>query len=372
MRQFFLCYFETTRQCNRNCRYCMSRLEAPPSEPELTAEEIKRCVLDEVKRYSPDSAVAFSGGEFLMRSDALELLTYNSARLGLWSFINTNGSSLTKERVKEIAQATGQKAIFVFPLNSIENKIHFWSRDDDVKTLVNASKACLKNDVPFFFLTTISKMNLGTLKATIQTLQKKGVPVLRAPFVLRGAGKHYRDLCFTRDDMEKIIYPTLRDNYLSYVSYTPFFASPELVAEKCSQMNVILGQLGCQAAKGFIGISTEGEVAPCVQLLDTAVTCGNVRRQSLYDILHHNELLRALRQRDSLKGKCGRCRYRPTCGGCRALAYYQSGDCFAEDPTCFFEPVDEHTRSEHEPVQNQNTERFIDFLKQNKPWASLF
>jgi AdoMet-dependent heme synthase len=350
----------------------MSRTDTPPAESELSTDEIKHRVLDEVKGYCPDAAVAFSGGEFLMRPDALEILAYNSTQLGLWSFINTNGSTLTKERVREVAQATGKKAIFVFPLNSIENKIHFWSRDDDVKTLVNASKACLKNDIPFFFLTTISKTNLGTLRDTLHTLQKKGVPVLRAPFVLRGAGQHYPELCFTREDMEKIIFPTLRDNYLSYVSYTPFFAAPEFIAEKCREMNVILGQLGCQAAKGFIGISTEGEVAPCVQMLDSAISCGNVRRQPLGEILRNNEILRALRDRTALKGKCGRCRYRQTCGGCRALAYYHSGDCFAEDPTCFFEPENDQTRSEFESIQNENTERFINFLKRNKPWASLF
>ena len=42
--------------------------------------------------------------------------------------------------------------------------------------------------------------------------------------------------------------------------------------------------------------------------------------------------------RNQLQGKCGRCRYKFTCGGCRAMALYENGDLMAEDPTCFFEP----------------------------------
>ncbi len=97
----------------------MSRRETPPDGPELTTEEIQRCVLDEVKRYSPDAAVAFTGGEFLLRPDALAILAYNSARLGLWSFINTSGSLLTADLVKRVKKAAAGKVIFVFSLNSI-------------------------------------------------------------------------------------------------------------------------------------------------------------------------------------------------------------------------------------------------------------
>lgn len=166
-------------------------------------------------------------------------------------------------------------------------------------------------------------------------------------------------------------HPALRDHWLSYVSYTPFFAAPEFIEKQCGS-DVILGQLGCQAAKGFIGVSAEGEVTPCVQLLDSAVSCGNVRDTPLLDIITKNETLVALRARNALTGKCGRCRYKHTCGGCRALAYYHSGDVFAEDPTCFFEPSDETTVSPLEPMQNRNAAKFIRFLRKHNPWKSLF
>lgn len=370
--KFFLCYFESTRRCNLNCRCCMSRPAKPERKNgELSTEEIKNLIIDEVKEYCSDAAIAFSGGEHLLRKDALEILEY-TAQAGVWSFINTNGTLLTKEKVRQIKKVTDNKIIFVFPLNSLDPQVHKCDRDDNLKTVVKAAKLCQKEKVNFFFILTITKNNLHTLKDTVSFLKTKQIPVLRSPFVPRGAGIFYPELSFTRQDMKEIIHPVLRDYCLSYVSYTPFFASPEFIQNKWQELNINLGQLGCQAAKGFVGISAEGNVAPCVQLLDSEVNCGNVRKESLLEILKNNNILNTLRDRNSLKGKCGICRYKHTCGGCRALAYYKTGDYLQEDPACFFEPTDENTRSEYEQIQNENTSKFIDFLLNKEPWSSLF
>ncbi|MBN2188603.1 MAG: hypothetical protein JW699_04050, partial [Chitinispirillaceae bacterium] len=92
----------------------------------------------------------------------------------------------------------------------------------------------------------------------------------------------------------------------------------------------------------------------------------------LSELFSTNPVLRALRESRGLKGRCGRCRYRVSCGGCRALAYYSSGDCFAEDPTCFYEPSGRHGRSEHEDEVGRNTRSFIEFVASNQPWRSIF
>lgn len=370
-KKFFLCYFETTRKCNLNCPYCMTNIAVPPEKKELTTGEIKQFVIDEVGKYCSHPAMAFSGGEFLLRSDSLELLQY-TAEKGMWSFINTNATLLDKSRIREIKKVTGNRVIFVLSLNSLESDIHEWSRDDSLNTVVKAAKLCYSEKINFFFIVTISKNNVHTLKKTVDFLKSKGVPVLRSPFVPRGKGKEHTELLLTPEDMRDFIHPVLRDYAYSYVSYTPIFTSPEFLEEKQKQLNVSLGQLGCQAAKGFVGINAEGDVAPCVQMLDSEVRCGNVRETPLLEILKHNEVLEAFRKRDRLKGKCGRCRYKHTCGGCRAVAYYKTGDCFEADPNCFFEPENEQTVSEYEAMQNINTEKFIKFISAHDPWKSLF
>lgn len=373
-KNFFLCYFETTRNCNLNCPYCMSRTDSDTkhvNKPELSTDEIKHLVIDEVRKYTSNGAIAFSGGEHLMRPDALEIIKYNT-KSGLWTFINTNGKLLTVPLLRKLKSITENRLIFVFPFNSVDLPVHQWSRDDELSTIIQASKLCEKEKVEYFYLVTISKNNLHVIDKTMHHLKMKQVPVLRAPFVPRGAGKSYPELIFSKDDMQNTIHQVLRNNYLSYISYTPFFASPDLLKNKWAELGISIGQLGCQAGKGFIGISAEGEVAPCVQLLDSKINCGNVRSIPLNQILTQDTILQKLRARDELKGKCGRCRYKHTCGGCRALAYYINNDILAEDPTCFFEPENETTKSEFETQQNVNVEQFIEFVKYNEPWNLLF
>ena len=101
--KFFMCYLETTRRCNLKCPFCMT--DSPKiSDNEMTLDEIKHLVIDELKKYSSKSAIAFSGGEFLLREDALDILSYNSSK-NMWSYINTNGILVKRDLVKEVRKA---------------------------------------------------------------------------------------------------------------------------------------------------------------------------------------------------------------------------------------------------------------------------
>jgi len=367
--EFFLCYFETTRRCNLSCPYCMSRPDKKPAGAELDTDEIKHLVLDEIKKFRPGAAVAFSGGEHLLREDALEIIAYNTS-LGLWSFLNTNGLLLDEGKLSELKRAAAERLVVVLPFNSVNGGVHEKTRNDSLRTVLEVSRRCEKLGVNYFYLLTVSRENVSTLAETMEYLKRRQVPVLRAPFVTRGAGSHFGDLLFSKYDMEKLIHPALTSNPLSFVSFTPFFASPELWRDAAPNGRLL--NLGCQAARSFAAINPEGDVAPCVQLLDSAASCGNVKERPLGDTLENHPVFRALRTREKHKGKCGRCRYKMTCGGCRALAFYHSGDIFAEDPTCFFEPGDEKEVSPCEEKETAQAKKFIDYIKYNEPWNLIF
>lgn len=369
---FFLCYFETTRTCNLACRYCMSRLPGPSAASELSTPEAKELVLDEIAKVSSNAAVAFSGGEHLLRPDAYELLAYAASK-GVWSFVNTNGKVLIEtDAIPKALRATGGKLIFVLPLNSVDAEVNRSTRNDDPSTVMKAAEKCRAEGAEYFFILTISRDNLPTLESTMKFLKLSRVPVLRAPFVTRGAGHSCSELFFDQKDMKEIIHPALTSNPLSYISFTPFFASPDMMAAVWKKYGVKISGLGCQAGRAFAAVGAEGGVVPCVQLLDSACTRGNVRERRLSEIIRDDTLFNSLRDRKSLGGKCGRCYYRDTCGGCRALAFYRNSDVLAEDPTCFFEPADPGTRSELEAAQTAKLGEFLEYLKFNKPWNSLF
>jgi len=86
---------------------------------------------------------------------------------------------------------------------------------------------------------------------------------------------------------------------------------------------------------GIVFVSHAGDVCPGEFF---RMPTGNIREDELIDIYRNAPLFRILRDPVWLKGKCGRCEFRSTCGGSRARAYAVAGDYRAEDPLCMYEP----------------------------------
>ena len=102
----------------------------------------------------------------------------------------------------------------------------------------------------------------------------------------------------------------------------------EAEAVNCALKNVNDG-------KGSVFINYRGEAFPSRFL---PLAGGDVTRQSLAEVYCDSPLFISLRDGARLKEKCGRCPARLVCGGSRARAYAMTGDLFASDPCCAFEP----------------------------------
>jgi radical SAM protein with 4Fe4S-binding SPASM domain len=89
------------------------------------------------------------------------------------------------------------------------------------------------------------------------------------------------------------------------------------------------------AGRGFVFVSHRGQVHPSGFLPNPA---GDVRRAPLPEIYREAELFAALRQPSRLQGRCGRCEFAAVCGGSRSRAYAMTGDVFAEEPWCGYDP----------------------------------
>lgn len=92
---------------------------------------------------------------------------------------------------------------------------------------------------------------------------------------------------------------------------------------------------GVNDGRGFVFVNHRGEVCPSRFL---PVSAGNLTSQSLAEVYCDSPLFTSLRDTSRLKGKCGRCPVRTVCGGSRARAYAVTGDMFASDPCCAYEP----------------------------------
>ncbi|MCL4747524.1 MAG: SPASM domain-containing protein, partial [Burkholderiaceae bacterium] len=86
----------------------------------------------------------------------------------------------------------------------------------------------------------------------------------------------------------------------------------------------------CLAGRRYFRITAQGQITPCPYIPDVA---GDLRRESLATIWETHPVFHRLRN-EVPTGKCGKCDYRYSCGGCRARALARYGDVMAEDPKC--------------------------------------
>ncbi len=357
-------YFEATRLCNLQCQACMTGSNdaervRQSRKQELSYDEIRELVLLPAQRLGV-MAVGWSGGEFLLRRDAFDLLRL-TVDLGYQCKVCSNGELLTRQRLRDIKEATRGRVTIALGLNSIDDR-NETTRDASPDRTIEVLELCKELKIDRHVIVTIGKHNADSFDKTIDYLVKRRISYNRSPLVGRGSGcDFFRDQAFDRDDLKEKFHPELRRHVNGYVSYTPFFLSPELHDQVSGGVrNGTVPHnppIGCWVGT-WLTLNAEGDVSACPVLLDV-LSAGNVRDKPLDRLVNESELFATLLDRSQLKGRCGQCRYQYTCGGCRAMAYFHTGDAMQEDPTCFFDPVDRNTVSEHEEETNRFFKKYL-------------
>jgi radical SAM protein with 4Fe4S-binding SPASM domain len=92
---------------------------------------------------------------------------------------------------------------------------------------------------------------------------------------------------------------------------------------------------GCGAGRFYMCLEPNGDMYPCVFFPHVAaMRVGNIFKDNFEQVWRRSELFWQIRNKDNLREHCGTCRYRYTCGGCRARAYNYFHDILAPDPGC--------------------------------------
>lgn len=113
--------------------------------------------------------------------------------------------------------------------------------------------------------------------------------------------------------------------------------SPKRMKEAHDNEGLLNGEIigGCSVSIDSMYIAQDGTVLLCPYL---PIHCGNVKKSPVKEIWRNSEAYQLARSiRGYLEGKCGRCELKYACGGCRANAYYESGNISGEDSGCWRE-----------------------------------
>ena len=315
--------WETTSACNLLCSYCRARATAEPDPNELDTKE-GLALIDDVALLKP--LLILSGGEPLLRPDIFLLARYAVSK-GLRVSLATNGTLLTPELVDEIV-SSGVSRVSI-SLDGSTPEDHDAVRGKGCYLRAMRGIENLRSRVDFQINFTITKRNAKDL-----------LPIFDLADSLEAKALHFFFLVPTGRGTEvDLISPEMQEELLRLIDLERSSRAIELQVTCAPQFARIArpgsGRRsgGCLAGTSFAFISRRGDVYPCGYL---PVLAGNVREQGFVDIWQNSVVFKALRER-KLKGKCGECSYRTTCGGCRARAFAKNGDYLESDPMCNYE-----------------------------------
>lgn len=350
----FLVVWDYTRKCNLNCKHCYSNARVAASSKELTTKE----ALDVVNQLADFGvvALAFSGGEPLARKDFFEVAK-NAVDSGLYVSLATNGTLLNKQTTRKLKDIGLHYVEISLDGSSPEVHDEFRGLKGAFEMTVAGLKNCVEEGLCASIAVTATKRNFKDVPKILDLAEKLGAErfaLFNFVPVGRGAELFPQDLS-PEEREETILF--LLNKLLSGSKVTILATAPQLArvavthqqnregeilmpmahmqTTKVSSKAKILADFigGCGAGRLYCSISPEGNVQPCVFL---PIKVGNLKGEKFGEIWLNSKIFNALRNRENLKGHCGKCNFKYICGGCRARAYAYNRDILTSDPGCIF------------------------------------
>ena len=164
-------FFSITNYCNKSCLYCYEKISNEKRNSSfITLDTIKRTMeyLYPSGRCN-NTRIYLTGGEPLAHENLLVIINYLrtfDAQIGIFS----NGSLLTNELARKLSDYN----IFMFlSLDSANSDTNDYIRGkNSFAEVMHASSILHANNIPFFFATTLSDINMCELNQLIPLAQQ--------------------------------------------------------------------------------------------------------------------------------------------------------------------------------------------------------
>jgi len=315
--------WELTAACNLSCQYCRASASHEPDQGELDTDEALR-FLESIAPLKP--MLILSGGEPLLRPD-LFVIIRRAVSLGVRVSLASNGTLITAKLAEEIA-ASGVSRVSI-SLDGADAAVHDLGRGQGSFERSMRGIENLRGLVGFQINFTVTRKNQSELTAIFELAERLGAAALHI-FFLVPTGRGREEDAISPEQQEELLRQITRevDRRTLEVQVT---CAPQYARLKKPGHG--RGSGGCLAGRKFVFVSRRGEVYPCGYL---PLRVGSIREKNFIEIWENSSQLQALRE-ERLKGRCGRCDYSMSCGGCRARAYALTGDYLQSDPSCRLE-----------------------------------
>lgn len=326
-------YFQwhITERCNKHCSHCYQNGHPVNDLPLSDLEKIIDCMDEALVKWDRQGSLSFTGGEPFIRQNELFTLMRRIDEIPRFEYydILTNGSLITDDVVHQLSNLSKLRRVQVSLEGSTPEINDAIRGKGSLRETVNAIRKMKEKGLTVSVMTTLSRFNYRDIPALIYLLNDESVDTFALERLIpEGRGQSLSDQLLSSDELrdlyEQIYTIALQKNGTRILMYRPLFT---LVAPDDPTAGAL-----CSIGNNAMTIMPDGTVYPCRRL---PIPIGNILKDGIFSIWYNSEVLWNIRNPDNLKGKCRECDYLASCRGCRAMAYFDSGDYMAEDPLCW-------------------------------------
>jgi len=302
--------YELTYLCNLRCAHCYATDFDPRPQEDLSTEDAKHIVLDQVVGAGTYH-LTFMGGEPMIRKDVYELIAY-ARKLGAFVKLQTNGTLLTPEAAKRLDEAdVNQVEVSIEGIDAKTNDLvrGHGSFKRAIEGLQNLAETRIPKKGICFTVTTNNFHQLDDVPRFAKELDVD--EVFFSKFYVKGRGSKHPEWALTREQREKLR-GKIGDMQRGFPGM-PLFAI-----------------WNCEAGNKFCVVSPRGEVRPCT-LHDQVV--GDLKIESFTKIWRESPVFDQMRRPYAYKEVCGGCNYKYQClgTGCPARIWHNKKEIIEEE-----------------------------------------
>lgn len=325
---------ELTYKCNLKCIYCHNPVNKYHFNNELTTKQWKTIISE-----AADLGVVINeltGGEPTLRKDLIELINH-SKELGLYTKINTNGSTITDVQASKLHESGLDAAQVGFPsLDKVTHK-KITNADELLDKRIRGVINLRKYDIPVYLNVVLTKFNYLEIEAIIKFAEEYKISevVFQPAFLFGSAAINIRN----------------GNNFLPSQKQMDIVQS-KLSELRASELNVKLASpnmfyytgepMPCSWNKeGVIVVTPNGLLTPCEpasSLYPEVKFESTTSGRNILDIWNNSPALEMFEDTNllpKLPKICNECEILNLCrGGCRVVTYLLTDNVFLEDPTC--------------------------------------
>jgi len=331
MDEPFYIQWHITNLCNLHCQHCYQ--EDSSNSKDLGWSGLKRIsdnILETLGGWNKTACIHLTGGEPLLKPEIFLLLGDLDQRPRVEELgIITNGLLIDREVIRHLSAFSKLKKIKI-SLDGVDAETNDSIRQKGVYEKVIQNLSLIKDEKRFevILMFTVMKRNYQDLLVLYDLCQDLGIHgLILERFIPLGRGREIMDEVLEKEQWKELVERlsdlfsiSMEEDPLHYQAFQINFhgEETELLGAPC-----IIGVDG-------LCIMPEGSVLPCRRF---PISVGNLLDDPLQQIWEKSEVLKKLREKENLKGKCGRCEIKD-CRGCRSLALSLTGDYLGEDPHC--------------------------------------